>query len=100
MDIIREENGTELNLKIAGRLDAQSVVFLENEISGMPEQVNKLTIDMESLDYISSAGLRVILSAHKKMSKKNGLIIKNVNDMIMEIFNMTGFSAFLTIDKL
>mgnify|MGYP002626709185 CR=1 FL=1 len=71
---------------------------LETELMGVIDDVAALTLDFEKLDYISSAGLRVLLSAQKKMNTKGEMKLTHVNDTIMEIFEVTGFSDILTIE--
>lgn len=91
-------SGTELAIKMEGRLDTTTSPALEAEINGKIQGVTLLVLDMEHLEYLSSAGLRVILSAQKKMNKQGKMIIKNVNELIMEVFEVTGFSDILTIE--
>lgn len=85
-------------LALAGRLDTLTAPELEAEISAMPTTVQTLTLDMEKLDYISSAGLRVILKTQKALKKKSGLKLIHVSDEVKEVFDITGFSDFLTIE--
>lgn len=92
----KEEN--KLTITIAGRLDTTTAPQLEAEIKALPEETEKLVLDLEQLEYMSSAGLRVLLAAQKKMAKKEGMIVTNVNEVIMEIFEITGFSDILTIE--
>ena len=63
----------------------------------MPD-IQKLTLDLEKLEYISSAGLRVLLAAHKEMTKKGGMKLINVNEIVMEVLEITGFTSILTIE--
>ena len=85
-------------LALEGRLDTLTAPELEAEISAMFPTVQTLTLDMEKLDYISSAGLRVILTAQKKMNTQGAMVLQNVNDDIMEIFEITGFVDILSIE--
>lgn len=85
-------------LALVGRLDTMTAPELEAEISAMPTTVQTLTLDMEKLDYISSAGLRVILKTQKALEKKSGLKLIHVSDEVKEVFDITGFSDFLTIE--
>ena len=85
-------------LALEGRLDTLTAPELEAEISAMFPTVQTLTLDMEKLDYISSAGLRVILKTQKALEKKAGLKLINVSDNVREVFEITGFSDFLTIE--
>lgn len=85
-------------LALAGRLDTLTAPELETEISAMLPTVQSLTLDMEKLDYISSAGLRVILKTQKALEKKSGLKITHVPEAVREVFDMTGFSDFLSME--
>ena len=85
-------------LALEGRLDTLTAPELEAEISAMFPTVQTLTLDMEKLDYISSAGLRVILKTQKALEKKAGLKLIHVSDEVREVFEITGFSDFLTIE--
>lgn len=95
MDIILNINNQTAVLKIIGRLDTVTAPELDNEINEL--NVNELILDFEKLDYISSAGLRVLLTTHKKYIKKVMKII-NVNESVMEVFEMTGFADILNIE--
>ena len=98
MTIEKNLNGTELTITIAGRLDTVTAPQLEAEFKGNINGVEKLVLDFAELEYLSSAGLRVILAAQKVMNKQGEMIIKNVNDTINEIFEVTGFIDILTIE--
>ena len=82
---------------LTGRLDTTTAPELESALKASLDGVTELTLDFAGLEYISSAGLRVLLSAQKAMNGRGGLTIKNVNETIMEIFEVTGFSDILTI---
>ncbi|MBO4359556.1 MAG: STAS domain-containing protein [Eubacteriaceae bacterium] len=82
---------------LEGRLDTNTSPDLEKELNENLEGITDLTMDFASLDYISSAGLRVLLSTQKAMAKKGELKVTNVNDTIMDIFEMTGFTEILSI---
>ena len=97
MKINRTTNGSALTLAVEGRLDTTTAPELEREIKTL-DGVDALTMDFAGLDYISSAGLRVLLSAHKQMSKKGGMKVVNVNELVMEVFEVTGFSDIQTIE--
>lgn len=84
-------------LVLTGRLDTMTAPELENEISSLLPTADSLTLDMEKLEYISSAGLRVILKTQKAMEKKSGLKLIRVPEAVKEVFDITGFSDFLTI---
>ncbi len=98
MNINKEQNGSELKIALEGRLDTTTAPELENELKSSLEGLTGLTFDFSKLEYISSAGLRVLLSAQKTMNKQGGMIIKGVNETIMEVFDVTGFSDILTIE--
>ncbi len=99
MKITKNQNGNSLCLALEGRLDTNTAPELENTIKGAIEGVEELTIDMADLDYLSSAGLRVLLGAQKIMNKQGSMSVIHVNDTIMEIFEVTGFADILTIEK-
>ena len=86
------------SLALTGRLDTMTAPELEAEITDLLQTVQSLTLDMEKLDYISSAGLRVILKAQKALEKKSGLRLTHVPESVKEVFDITGFSDFLTIE--
>ena len=98
MTIEKNLNGTELSMNIVGRLDTTTAPQLDEEIKQNLGGVEKLVLDFAALDYISSAGLRVLLTAQKTMSKQGEMVIKNVNETINEIFEVTGFIDILTIE--
>ena len=83
---------------LGGRLDTNTSVELDAALSPVLDTINELVFDLSALEYISSAGLRVLLATHKSLSKKGGMKVTNVNEMIMEIFEVTGFSDILTIE--
>ncbi|MBR1751154.1 MAG: STAS domain-containing protein [Ruminococcus sp.] len=98
MNINKENNNGELNVKIEGRIDTTTAPALETELKGSFDGCESLVLDFEKVEYISSAGLRVLLSSQKVMSKKGGMKLINVSEDIMEIFEVTGFSDILTIE--
>ena len=98
MTIEKNQNGTELTLAISGRLDTTTAPELEAELKQSLDGVERLVLDFATLEYLSSAGLRVILAAQKVMNKQGEMIIKNVNETINEIFEVTGFIDILTIE--
>lgn len=98
MTIEKITNGNELTIIVGGRLDTMTAPTLEKEIKENVEGVEKLVFDFASLDYISSAGLRVVLAAQKIMNKQGEMVVKNVNETINEIFEITGFCDVLTIE--
>lgn len=98
MKITKKQNGTNLEIALDGRLDTVTSPELEKELKDSLDAIETLTLDFSKLDYISSAGLRVLLSAHKTMSKKGGLKITNVNEIVKEVFDVTGFADILNIE--
>ena len=98
MTIEKNLNGTELTVTIVGRLDTTTAPELEAALKESFTGVEKLVLDFTSLEYLSSAGLRVLLAAQKAMNKQGEMIIKNVNETINEIFEVTGFIDILTIE--
>ena len=98
MTITKKQDGAALEIALEGRLDTTTSPMLENELKEALPGVTELTLDLEKLEYISSAGLRVLLAAQKTMSKQGAMKLINVNEIIMEIFEITGFSDILTIE--
>ncbi len=98
MEIKKEKNGNELTLFVIGRLDTTTAPQLESELKQSIGGVEKLILDLKDLEYLSSAGLRVLLSAQKVMNKQGEMILRNVNETISEIFEVTGFVEILTIE--
>lgn len=94
---IEKKNENPAVLALSGRLDTTTAPELEAEISELLLTENALTLDLENLEYISSAGLRVILKTQKALDGKGGLKLTNVRDEVREVFDITGFSDFLTI---
>ncbi len=99
MNITKEQNGNELTIAVEGRLDTITAPELDKELSTVLNGITKLYFDFDKLDYISSAGLRVLLSAQKVMSKQDGMVMRNVKPEIMEIFEVTGFVDILDIEN-
>lgn len=97
MTVNKIEEGDKLIIKVEGRLDAATAPKLEEEVTESIRGVKKLEFDFEKLEYISSAGLRVLLSAQKTMNKQGSMAVLHVNETIMEIFEVTGFNDILTI---
>jgi len=98
MTINETRNGDELIISLEGRLDTMTAPELEEELKKVLPETEQLTFDFEGLEYISSAGLRVLLSAQKVMSKQGSMKITHANETIMEIFEVTGFVDILTIE--
>jgi anti-sigma B factor antagonist len=97
MTIVKNLNGTELNIAITGRLDTATAPQLEVELNQSLTGIEKLVLDFSALEYISSAGLRVLLQTQKTMNKQGEMNIRNVNETINDIFEVTGFVDILTI---
>jgi len=98
MTITKDLNGSALTLALSGRLDTMTAPELEKELQASLDGVTELTLDLKELDYLSSAGLRVLLSAQKKMNGCGGaMTVANANSTLMEIFEVTGFADILTI---
>ena len=98
MTINREMNGNALTIAVEGRLDTMTAPELEAELNQSMNGADTLTLDFSKLDYISSAGLRVLLSAHKTMSGKGGMKVMHVNEIVREVFDVTGFADILIIE--
>ena len=98
MTITKKQNGAALEIAVEGRLDTLTSPELDNELKTCLENVDSLVLDCEKLDYISSAGLRVILNAHKTMNVKGGMRLIHVNEIVREVFEVTGFADVLTIE--
>ena len=99
MEIIKTKDNNKLNIKLVGRLDTNTSVELEEAIKDDQKEVTEIDLDLKELDYISSAGLRLILVMHKNMNNKKGkLTVLHPIDDVMEVFDMTGFSTFLNIE--
>ena len=88
-----------VSLAVEGRLDTTTAPALDAKIKEIIEGVELLEIDFLNLEYISSAGLRVLLAAQKVMNKQGKMVVKNVNENVMEVFEITGFSDILEIEK-
>ena len=97
MNITRKLNGNEMEIALEGRLDTMTAPQLEAELGSL-DKAESLVLDCTRLDYISSAGLRVLLAAHKIMCGKGGMKIQNVNEIVREVLEVTGFTDILTIE--
>ena len=97
LNIIKNANGSSLKYSLEGRLDTTTVSQLDQALEGALEGVTDLTFDIEKLEYISSAGLRVLLSCQKTMNKQGTMVITNVSEEVQEIFDVTGLTSILTI---
>lgn len=98
MTITKNQEAGKLTISLEGRLDTTTAPQLEGELRTAVNGITELIFDLEKLDYVSSAGLRVLLAAQKVMNRQGSMIIRNVNSDIMEIFEVTGFVDILTIE--
>ena len=98
MTITKNLNGTNLEISVEGRLDTMTAPELEARLNASLGGAESLTLDFSKLEYISSAGLRVLLSTHKVMSAKGGMKVTHVNEIVSEVFEVTGFADILTIE--
>ena len=98
MTIEKKINNDAATLIVSGRLDTQTAPELETELDAVLSGLKELTFDMTNLEYVSSAGLRVILKAQKAMNAQGSMKLTGVNDSIMEVFDITGFLDILTIE--
>ena len=99
MNIIKKLEDNKLTINLEGRLDTVTAPQLEGELRTAVNGVSELVFDLGALDYISSAGLRVLLSAQKVMNRQGEMLIRNVKPEIMEIFEVTGFIDILNIEE-
>lgn len=98
MEIKKTLNGNELLVSVEGRLDTTTAPQLEENVRSSIDGMKSLVFDFEKLEYISSAGLRVLLAMQKIMNKQGSMTIRNVNETVMEVFEVTGFVDILTIE--
>ena len=98
MTIEMQRNETKLTVTLGGRLDTTTAPQLEAGMQTSLEGVEKLVLDIAGLDYLSSAGLRVLLAMQKTMNRQGSMVVRHVNDTISEIFEVTGFCDILTIE--
>lgn len=97
MNVVKVSEGSTLTLALEGRLDTSTAPQLEAELGGLTG-VTELVFDFSQLQYLSSAGLRVLLTAQKIMNKQGRMVVRHVNDTILEVFEVTGFRDILTIE--
>ena len=95
MTVSKEVNGNSAVIRLEGWLDTPAAAEVKEVLDGLESGVTELTVDMEKLEYISSAGLRIVVAAHKKMN--GALTLKNVSPEVLSVFRMTGFDKRLTI---
>ncbi|MCR4850229.1 MAG: STAS domain-containing protein [Lachnospiraceae bacterium] len=98
LNINKNAAGSNLTVSLEGRLDTTTAPQLEEELKSSLDGVTDLVIDIKDTQYISSAGLRVLLSAQKTMNKQGKMVVKNPSEEVKEIFDVTGFSDILTIE--
>lgn len=98
MEIKKSQSGDSLTIDIIGRLDAATAPQLEKELNNSLTGIKSLILDFSQLEYIASAGLRVLLVAQKRMNKQGSMTIKNVTEEVKEVLDMTGFINFLHIE--
>lgn len=98
MTINKTLEGSELTVALSGRLDTTTAPVLEAELKDSLSGITKLVFELKELEYISSAGLRILLSAQKQMNRQGEMLIRHANEMILEVFEVTGFVDILTIE--
>ena len=98
MNITMDKNGNSLKVALEGRLDTTTSPEFESKLEGELNEITDLVFDFEGLEYLSSAGLRVLLAAQKIMNKQGKMVIRNANNTIKEIFEVTGFSNILVVE--
>lgn len=98
MNIQKTVNGASLTFAVAGRLDTATAPKLEEEVRNSVEGITELVFDFEELEYISSAGLRVLLATQKTMNRQGKMLLRNVNETVMEVLEITGFAELLNIE--
>lgn len=97
MKINKKQDDNHLTVQVIGRLDTTTAPEFDDELKSSLDGITELTIDFSELEYISSSGLRVLLATQKVMNKQGTMVVENVNETIMEIFEVTGFDEILTI---
>ena len=98
MNIQKALSGAALTVALEGRLDTTTAPKLEEKLRGSVDGVSRLVFDLAKLEYISSAGLRVLLAMQKHMNQQGKMVLQNVNEAVMEVFEVTGFSDILSIE--
>lgn len=99
MEIVNKAEGTKMTMEISGWLDTQTAPQLEEALSALDDSVTSLVFDFAKLEYISSAGLRQVIAAYKKMAAKDGFKIINISDEVYDVFKLTGFDQKINIEK-
>jgi anti-sigma B factor antagonist len=97
MNVTKKMNGSTLEVALEGRLDTMTAPQLEEELADL-DKADSLVLDCSKLEYISSAGLRVLLSAYRTMNAKGGMKLTNINEIVREVLEVTGFADILTIE--
>ncbi len=98
MNIQKTVSGTTLTVALEGRLDTTTAPKLEEELRSSVDGITRLVFDLAKLEYISSAGLRALLAMQKLMNQQGEMVLQNVNEAVMEVFEVTGFSDILRIE--
>ncbi|BFJ84807.1 STAS domain-containing protein [Ruthenibacterium sp. TH_2024_36131] len=98
MNIEQQKSNDSLTLFLSGRLDTVTAPQLEEHLNANLDGVSSLVLDFSELNYISSAGLRVLLTAQKRMNRQGSMVVRHVNDVIAEVFEITGFCDILTVE--
>lgn len=98
LNVEKISNGKELTVKLAGRLDTTTAPTLDSKLRTAGNGIEKLVFDISALEYISSAGLRVLLSAQKMMNKQGEMVVRGANETVRDIFEVTGFIDVLNIE--
>ncbi len=99
MNLKTKKNGTTLNVIVSGRVDTATAPELEAEVKPQLDGVTSLILDFKDVNYVSSAGLRVLLSLQKKMMTQGEMKLLHVNDVVNDVFEVTGFDEILTYEK-
>ena len=99
MEIKKEQNGTSLTMFLSGRLDTVAAADFEKELQSSLEGVSTLVLDCSELTYVASSGLRALLMVQKRMNKQGSMVMRHVQDAVMEVLSMTGFDDLLQIEK-
>ena len=99
MDIKQETNGTELTMFLSGRLDTVAAVDFEKALDAVSKDVTLFIVDCAELSYVASSGLRMFLRAQKRMNAQGKLVVRHVQESVMEVFSMTGFDSLLQIEN-
>ena len=99
MEIKKFPDGANLTVALIGRLDAVTALELDKNLSASLDGVADLTVDLAEVEYVSSAGLRTLLKLQKRMDRQGAMRLRNLRENVREVFDMTGFTDFLTIDE-